>query len=226
MELAALFSGGKDSTFAVYEALKRGHKVKYLISIVSRNPESYMFHYPDIEYTRYQAEAMEMPLIAETTKGEKEKELVDLKRVLRKIKKEIDGISVGGLASRYQYERVKKMADSLNLKLFAPLWKKDMKQYWKTLLESGFKIMVVAVSCEGLGKDWLGRIIDRNALIELERLSKKHGFHLGFEGGEAETFVLDCPVFKKSIEILEAEKIWEGDSGMYLFKKIKLIDKR
>ncbi|RLJ07759.1 MAG: TIGR00289 family protein, partial [Candidatus Aenigmatarchaeota archaeon] len=58
MELAALFSGGKDSTFAVYEALKRGHKVKYLISIVSRNPESYMFHYPDIEYTRYQAEAM------------------------------------------------------------------------------------------------------------------------------------------------------------------------
>ncbi|MEM2784480.1 MAG: TIGR00289 family protein, partial [Nitrososphaerota archaeon] len=46
-----------------------------------------------------------------------------------------------------------------------------------------------------------------------------------FEGGEAETFVLDGPIFKKKISIIKAEKIWKGYYGHYIIKKAKLINK-
>ena len=44
MNAAILFSGGKDSTMALYYALKEKEDVKYLLSMKSINDESYMFH--------------------------------------------------------------------------------------------------------------------------------------------------------------------------------------
>ena len=98
MRLAVLFSGGKDSTFTVYKALKEGHEVKYLISLISENPASYMFHYPNISLTKVQAELMGIPIITKQTKGEKEKELEDIKSAILEIRKEIDGVGAGALA--------------------------------------------------------------------------------------------------------------------------------
>lgn len=115
MRLAALYSGGKDSTFAVYDSIKNNNEVKYLISIVSKNPESYMFHYPNIKFTRYQAESMNIPWVSRTTKGEKEKELQDLIKAIEGVTKDVDGLLAGGLASKYQYNRIKGIADSLGL---------------------------------------------------------------------------------------------------------------
>ena len=63
MNLAALFSGGKDSVFAVYDMIRKGHNVKYLITMLTENKESYMFHYPNTEYTKLQAESMGIPQI-------------------------------------------------------------------------------------------------------------------------------------------------------------------
>lgn len=225
MRLAALFSGGKDSTFAIYDSLKKNHDVGFLISMISENPESYMFHYPNIKFTSYQAESMGIPIITKDTKGEKEKELEDLKKAVEKIRNQIDGILAGGLASKYQYNRIRVIADFFGLKIIVPYWNIDPVDYWKLLLNADFRIMIIAVACEGLGKDWLGRIIDRKAFEELRKLSDKHRFNLAGEGGEYETFVLDCPLFRKRLEILDAETVWNRDSGFYLFKKVKLAKK-
>ncbi|RLJ09153.1 MAG: TIGR00289 family protein [Candidatus Aenigmatarchaeota archaeon] len=225
MRLAALFSGGKDSVFAVYDSLKKGHTVRYLISMLSRNPDSYMFHYPNIKFVSLQAKSMGIPLITNETKGEKEKEVLDLKNTIEHIREEIDGIIAGGLASNYQYNRIKSVADPLGLKVIIPFWRIEPDEYWKLILDAGFTVIITRVSCEGLGKEWLGKIVDRKTFIELKKISEKHRFHLAFEGGEAETFVLDCPVFKKSIEVVDAERVWEKDSGFYLFKRLKLVNK-
>ncbi len=224
MRLAALYSGGKDSTFAVYDSIKNGHEVKYLISIVSKNPESYMFHYPNIRFTEYQAEAMDIPWVSKTTGGEKEKELQDLKNAIESVTKDVDGLLAGGLASKYQYNRIKGIADSLGLKCIVPYWKIDPEEYWNMILKAGFKVMVIGTACEGLGREWLGRVIDSETFKELKKLSIKHKFNLAGEGGEYETFVLDCPLFKKSLEV-EGETIWNYDSGFYLFKKVRLVKK-
>ncbi|MFH1445069.1 MAG: diphthine--ammonia ligase [Nanoarchaeota archaeon] len=227
MKLAALFSGGKDSTFAVYDSIKKGHEVKCLVSLLPKNPESYMFHYPNTEFTKQQAEAMNIPIIIKETLGEKEKELEDMESALAEAKEKfnVDGVVAGAIASEYQRQRVNDIAKRLGLMVLTPQWNMDPEKYWNILLDSGFKVMIIGVASDGLSKEWLGRVIGEAELRKLRELSQKHRFHLAFEGGEAETFVLDCPLFKRRIEIKEAEIKWEGDSGFYFFKKIKLVDK-
>ena len=93
------------------------------------------------------------------------------------------------------------------------------------VIDSGFKVMISGVFAEGLDQSWLGRIIDADALKELEKISEKTYLHLAFEGGEAETLVIDGPIFKRRIEILDADIDWHLDSGTYNVLDAKLLDK-
>lgn len=224
MKIAALFSGGKDSTLTIYRALKEGHDVKCLIAVGSENKYSYMFQHINLNVTKLQAESMEIPLITKDTKGVKEKELVDLEDVIASVK-DIDCVSAGALLSKYQYDRISNICKKLNLKTYTPLWQSDPEDEWEELLSSGFRVVVSRVAAMGLSKEWIGKEVTRKSLEELKRLSKKNRFHLGFEGGEAETIVIDCPLFKKKLEILNIEKTWDGYSGSLIIKKAKLVDK-
>ncbi len=225
MRVAVLFSGGKDSNLALYKAVQRGWKVKYLVSIISKNPESYMFHYPNIELTQIQAKAMLIPIIKKETLGEKERELEDLKEVLSSIKNEIDGIVSGAIESNYQKQRIDKIAEELGLKSLVPLWHEDPEKLWNEILNLGFEVIITGVFAEGFNKSWLGKKVDFKVLEELKKLNKKYKIHLFGEGGEFETFVLNGPLFKKKIKIIEDETIWKKDSGFYLIKKVKLVRK-
>ncbi len=225
MKLAILFSGGKDSMMTVYKALKEGHEVKYLISLISENQASYMFHYPNINLTNVQADLAGIPLITKKTKGEKEKELVDLKEVISSVKG-IEGIGAGALASKYQYDRVGKICSDLGLKTYTPCWQEDDEKHWEEILDADFEVIITGVAAEGFSSKWLGRKIDENALEELKKLKQKYKIHMGLEGGEGESFVLDCPLFKKKIEIVDSEKIIENEcTGHLVIKKIKLVNK-
>ena len=226
MKLGALFSGGKDSTFALYKAMKKD-KVACLISMISENPESYMFHTPNISLVGLQAEAMGLPLLKASTKGEKEKELKDLERAILRAKKEygIGGVVTGAVASQYQYERIGKICRQLGLECLNPLWKKDQVALLEDLLKSGFKVIISGVFAYPLGKDWLGREMDRKMIAELAKLQEKYKINPSGEGGEIETTVLDCPLFKKRLKILEVEKVWRGDSGIFAVRKAELVNK-
>ncbi|MEM3077423.1 MAG: ATP-binding protein, partial [Candidatus Nitrosotenuis sp.] len=106
-------------------------------------------------------------------------------------------------------------AKSLNLNVVAPLWKKNQKQYMQQLIDFGFEFIITSVSCDGLDQSWLGKKITREDLNILEGLSKKHGFNLSFEGGEAETFVTNCPLFFAPINITKSETHWNGYRGRF-----------
>jgi diphthine-ammonia ligase len=223
---AVLYSGGKDSTMATYKALEQGWEVKYLVSMISENPESYMYHSSNIHLTELSAQTMNIPLIKADTKGEKEKELKDLKLVLSDLKDDgVEAIFTGALASQYQKSRIDKLCDSLSLRSCAPLWLCDPQEYMEELIKANFEVIIVSVSAEGLDESWLGRQLDHELLDDLLKIHDKYGVHLAFEGGEAETLVLDCPLFQKKINIIEAENIWQKDSGHYFIKKANLIDK-
>ncbi len=226
MKLAILFSGGKDSTFTVYKALKDGHEVKYLVSLISENPASYMFHYPNIGLTKTLADNMDIPIITKQTKGEKEKELEDIRDVLSGIKKEIDGVGAGALASRYQYDRVANICKELGLKTYTPCWMQDAEEHWKEILGAGFEVIVTGIAAEGLTKKWLGRKVGWEELEELKKIREKTGIHLGFEGGEGETLVLDCPLYKKRVEVVESKVLMENEcTGQLKIETIKLVEK-
>lgn len=157
---------------------------------------------------------MNIPIVIQNTSGKKEEELEDLERVIKKVKDEfkIKGIITGAIQSIYQASRIQKICDKLNLECFNPLWQKDELEYWNELLDNKFEIIITKVACEGLYQGWLGKKINKNNLKNLIDLSKKFKFHLGFEGGEAESFVLNCPLFKKQLKIVDSKISGEKNS--------------
>lgn len=228
MKLAALYSGGKDSTMALYWALRQGHEVKCLVTMLPQRNDSYMYQVPNVEFTKYHSEALGIPLIALKTSGVKEEELKELKEALSLAKKKygIEGVTAGALASTYQKERVEKICGELNLKCFSPYWHCEPEEYMNEILRSGFKVVITAVAAEGLGKELLGKALTPQLLKELKQIRKKTSFHLGFEGGEAESIVVDCPIFKKRLEIVDSEVVMEGRNSGYLkIKKMRLVGK-
>jgi len=227
MKVAVLFSGGKDSVFALHRAIEQGRDVAVLIVLKSANPYSYMFHVPNIDLVKMQAKALKIPIIFKKTEGIKEKELKDLKAALTQAKRQykIEGVVSGAVASDYQRYRIEAVCGDLGLRSLALLWHLDPETYMIELIKAGFKVIITAVAAEGFDEHWLGKELSMEALEELKILHQRYGIHISGEGGEFETLVIDGPIFKKKIEILDAEKIWKGDNGQYIIKKAKLSRK-
>jgi len=201
MKLGVLFSGGKDSCLALHKARQEGHEIRYLLTVLPSNFDSFMFHKPYEDLLKKQAERLGMELVSVKSRGEKEKELEDLKKLIEQVREDIEGVAVGGIASSYQGKRIKKICDELGLEFIAPLWDYNSEDVWKELLDSEFKVILTKVSCEGIPKDFLGKIIDKKMLDRLKKLGEKYKFRIDFEGGEAESAVLGMPGFKKDIKI-------------------------
>ncbi len=201
MKCAVLFSGGKDSTYAAYVARKEGYTISCLISVISENPESYMFHTPSISEVKKQADSMDIPIIICNTKGEKELELIDLERVIKKTINDfgINAVITGAVESAYQASRIQKICDNLDLDCFNPLWQKNQIELLNDLLKNNFKIMIIGVFAYPLDETWLGKIIDKEFIKKVKSLQKKYDINPAGEGGEFETFVLNCPLFKKEL---------------------------
>ncbi|MDD3083704.1 MAG: diphthine--ammonia ligase [Candidatus ainarchaeum sp.] len=225
--IGALFSTGKDSIYAMQLMKKQGYEIKCLITIESKNKDSFMFHTPTIKLARLQAKALGVPLIIIKTKGEKEKELVDLKKAIKKAIKEfgIEGVCSGALFSNYQRERIENICEALGIRAFAPLWHFNQKKYLDFLLKENFKIMITKIACYGLNEKWLGKIISKKDVLELSILEKKFGINIAGEGGEYETFVIDASFFRKKI-LIDFEKKLENDfTGFIKINKAKLVKK-
>lgn len=228
MRLGALFSSGKDSSYALYLMQKQGYEIKCLITIKSKNPDSFMFHTPNIEMTKLQAEAMELPLLEQTTEGKKEDEIRDLEKALEKAKEKykIGGVVTGALFSDYQRTRIEKVCDKINLKVFSPLWHKDQEKEVRDLVKEGFKVVLSSVAAEGLDRNWLGKELGNGMIDRLVKLNKKSGLNVAGEGGEYESLVLDAPMFKKKIEITDADIIEEDKNiARLIIKKAELAKK-
>ena len=222
-----LFSGGKDSVFALWFAIHQGYEIACLLTIFPQRSDSWMFHYPDIEWTRLQAEAVGIPQVTAKASGVKEEELGAMKEALLELKRTrgIDCVVTGAIASEYQKWRIETICYELGLRSVAPLWRKDPEQLLTEQVEMGFEFILTACMAMGLGPDWLGRMIDSKAIDELKSISRRYGISLVFEGGEAETYVLNAPIFSKKIRVVEAHPVWKGDSGSLDIIRASLYDK-
>jgi len=228
LKLGALISTGKDSLYAAFVMKEQNYDLTCALSLVSDNPSSYMFHTPNIGLVKLQAEAMDIPLVCVKTKGEKEKELKDLKNALKKAKSryKIDGIITGALYSSYQRDRIEKIADSLGLKVFSPLWHINQETEMKEIVRNNFDVIISSIAAEGLTKSDLGRKIDLNFIERMVKLNEKVGVNIAGEGGEFESLVLDCPLFHKRIVIKESRPVMENENtGFFIVDKALLEEK-
>ena len=213
MNLAALFSGGKDSTYSIYKAKQMGHDIKCLITVFPKSDNSHLLHFPNIELTKLQSETLKIPQITSISNSDDlSDEMYALEVLIEKARADfqIDGLVHGGISSEFQKKKFEKICKEDNLNIITPLWKTNPKEYMINLLNSNFKFILTSVSSDGLDETWLGKIISIDDVSLLSNLSNKHGFNLNFEGGEAETFVTDCPIYSHPIKINKSQTMWDG----------------
>jgi diphthine-ammonia ligase len=222
MTNACLLSGGKDSMLALHKAVELGAKIDLLITMRSANRESYMFHYPNVELAAMQAKALGIRHVFAETEGKKEEELKDLESALK-----ANGVKLlvtGATYSRYQADRINAIAGRLGIEHLAPLWHVDPIEELNEIA-ARYNVIITSVSAEGLGTSLLGKRIDASMIEQLKEANRKHGINLVFEGGEAETFVLDAPLFKRRIVVEKARVEENGTNGVYLIEKAALANK-
>jgi len=221
----SLFSGGKDSSWALYRALQAEKPVERLVT-VHPTGDSYMYHVPATELAALAADSIGIELLdvrpddfgaadAVDSSAQGDAELAPLERALAALAGEwggVGGVTAGAVESEYQTSRIRGLCDRLDAELFAPLWREDPRELAEAMLAAGFEIVIVQVAAAGLDASWLGRRLDREALDDLAALDEEYGVHVLGEGGEFETLVTDAPHMDRRIE-LDYEPVWEGARG-------------
>ena len=224
MVLASLFTGGKDSTYATYLVQQRLGKVKHLLTMLSENPDSWMFHTANIDLAGMVAKAIGIPQTIFKTSGNRDEELEDLGKAISSLG--VEGIISGAISSSYQKKRIDSICKNLNIEHISPLWRRGGAKLLEEMVASGMIIMITAVAARGLDERWLGRLIDTKALKELREINLKYGVDICGDGGEMETIVLDAPWFHRRIKLKKARRVWERDSGRYIITDAVLKPKK
>ena len=224
MKLALLFSGGKDSAWAGRLAQVTGHELCCLLTIRSKNPESYLYHTPNIDLTALQAEAMGVPLLVQESTGVEEVELADLRKLIERAQHErhIEGIVTGALDSVYQATRFQRICAELRLALFNPLWQRDQQEHVAELVAARCEIAISSIAAYPMERTWLGRRLDEQNLAELRVLQERHAISPAGEGGELETLSLWMPGWPRRIVVDEARTEYNEYAGTWHVTKAHL----
>ena len=220
----ALFSGGKDSSWALYRALETGLPVSHLLT-VHPSADSYMYHVPETGLARLAADAVGVDHVEVTADdldateamdagAQGDRELAPLERALRGLvaDREVAGVTAGAVESEYQTSRIEALCDRLGLDLFAPLYGEAPERLGRAMVDAGFEIRVVAVAAAGLDESWLWRRLDDAALDDLLALQDRYGVHPLGEGGEFETVVVAGPHMDGRLDV-DHETEWDGHRG-------------
>ncbi|PFX20718.1 Diphthine--ammonia ligase [Stylophora pistillata] len=247
MRVVALISGGKDSCYNMMQCVQQGHTIIALANLKPRGDadelDSYMYQTVGHNAIDLYAQAMDLPLYRGTIEGSsvdqgkvytesQGDEVEDLYKLLKNIKEKIefDAVSTGAILSDYQRVRVEHVCSRLGLSSLAYLWRRDQTELLGEMISSGVEAILIKVAAMDLSpKRHLGLpIADVYSLMC--NLKDKYGSNVCGEGGEYETFTLDCPLFKKRIVIEESESVIHSDDafapvGFLCFKKIHVEDK-
>jgi len=225
VKVACLWSGGKDSAYACYLTSKMGFKIKRIVTFYPQNPESMLFHVPNVKWTALQAESIGLPQDLVTTPQNSEHKVIE--QTLSQLKRYhgIEGIVSGVMASNYQRKILQEICDKVGLELITPLWGLNPLDVLQRILNEKFKVLIVGVYAEGFSSQWLGKEIDEAFMEHLKRLIKTWSIHPCGEGGEYETFVTDAPCFKRKIKVLNYRITWHRNWGEMIILNAELADK-
>ncbi|CAG8683821.1 15976_t:CDS:2, partial [Acaulospora morrowiae] len=249
MKVVALISGGKDSCFNMLHCIANNHQI---IALANLRPsassdkdelDSFMYQTVGHDAIEYYSECMNLPLYRREifgspliqdydyreTPGDETEDLFLLLKQVKESHPEIEGVSAGAILSNYQRVRVENVCNRLGLMSLAYLWRRDQKELLSEMISSGINAILIKVAAIGLKPTHLGKSIEE-MYSHLCNLNEKYDVHICGEGGEYETFTLDCPLFVKKIIVHDVETVLHSDNAVatvaYLrFKMLTLEDK-
>ncbi|MFO8050989.1 MAG: diphthine--ammonia ligase [Thermoplasmatota archaeon] len=224
MKVCCLFSGGKDSCYSLHRMLLSGFEVPVLLTMRSENKDPWLYQTPGMEVYHLFGDLTGIETRIITTPGKREEDQDVLCGALVALKEEfdLDGVCSGALLSDYQRMVFSHAAWDAGLVSYTPIWRKDGKTFMRELCDQGFRFVILSYASEGFKPSDLGRLIAESDLERLFRISDQWGSHPAFEGGEAETLVLDAPLYRRRLQI-KGSIIEEGPyNSRYVIEEAEL----
>ena len=223
MLVVGLVSGGKDSCYNMVQCVAAGHSIVALANLRPSGGEleadSQMFQTVGWSNVQLLAEAMDLPLYVEETAMEARAagreyspvegdEVEDLYRLLARVQEDTgcEGVSVGAILSDYQRVRVESVCLRLGMTPLAFLWRRQQSALLREMVEHKVEAVLVKVACLGLDSSHLGLTLAQ-AEPGLTRLAGLYGVNVCGEGGEFETFTLDCPLFRRRLVVSDSSVV-------------------
>ncbi|KAI8825669.1 ATP-binding protein [Fimicolochytrium jonesii] len=242
MKVVALISGGKDSCFNMMHCVANGHKIvalanlKPAVSSGKDELDSYMYQTVGHDAIDMYSGCMDLPMFRREIQGQSisrgsdyrptvEDEVEDLYELLSEVKRSIpnvEAVATGAILSNYQRVRVENVCSRLGLTSLAYLWERDQKELMQEMIASGLHSILIKVACMGLTPKHLGQSL-AEVHPHLLRLNERYGAHVCGEGGEFETFTLDCPLFIKRIVIDKMEEVIHSDDGVVTVAYLRIV---
>ncbi|MCX5714721.1 MAG: diphthine--ammonia ligase [Candidatus Omnitrophica bacterium] len=212
------WSGGKDSCLACYKAFKQGYDVRYLLNFISRESKRGCFHGLEGNLLRFQAERIGIPLVQKEVSPDMKRYEEEFKAGVTELKSgDIGAMIFGDIYLDEHKTWIERVCGDLNIAAVEPLWGDSARKLVEEFIDLGFKAIIVSCKADVMGKEFIGRRIDRDLISELE----KKGICPCGEKGEFHTLVVDGPIFDKPIEILESEIVIKESFWTHWFLDIK-----
>lgn len=222
MQAVVSWSGGKDSCLAYYKAISDGVEISHLLNLISTDAKRSMSHQVAPKLIAEQAAAIGVPVIQKRVTWDTYEQ--GFKEAISELKaKGVEAIVTGDIDLPEGKEWNDKMGSELGVKFISPLWENEPGQILSDFIDAGFEALVVCVKAEALAERWIGRKINRSFIDELQGISKVHPCG---ELGEYHTLVIDGPIFRKRIEILDSKPVSRERYWFLDICKYKLTVKR
>jgi|HubBroStandDraft_1064217.scaffolds.fasta_scaffold00365_13 diphthine-ammonia ligase len=224
MTVTALVSGGKDSIYSAYLADTQGRTVDELVVLRPADPESMMYHTPNLDLVALQAEAWGKSYRSVEVPGHDEpSELAALEQAMAG---RSGWVVAGAIASSYQWARLLAVADRVGRPVYTPLWRKDPGRVVREEISAGLDIRLVHLAAEPLSDELLGLRLDAATLAEIEsRSARVRTTNVAGEGGEYESLVVDAPFFRSRIELDRVERQVDGSVSRLRVHDAHLVPK-
>ena len=207
-------SGGKDSVYALYTALKEGLNVTGLMFITIGGKA----HLENKSMLKLVSEAIGIPSIVVGPKTE------DIRKALKKLNANV--LVSGVMTTPEHLDYYKEILDPINVKQYSPLFGKKPLDALAEMQQLGFHSLIIEIDTAlGSNKNWLGQEISQDILNEITRLVDERKMNPIGEFGEYHTMVLDCPIYTKKIVIEKSKTTWKGSKGYLIIKKAHLQPK-
>ncbi|KAJ3563369.1 hypothetical protein NP233_g8983 [Leucocoprinus birnbaumii] len=251
MKYVALLSGGKDSCFNLLHCQKNGHE---LVAAASLGPEpgkglvvSTLILTVGQDAIHFVARALDVPLYrrvitgsaveqgseygarsklgkeATGVQGDETEDLYELLASVKAAHPDVQGVSVGAILSNYQRVRVEHVCSRLGLTPLAYLWQRDQAELLNEMVEAGMEAILIKVAGIGLTPQHLGKTLSQMQ-PHLTKLNTLYGSHVCGEGGEYESLTLDCPLFKRRIQLKDVETVIHSDSSFATVAYLRIKD--
>ena len=167
-----MYTGGKDSCYALHLAVAQGFEPVCLVTLRPRGWESLLFHYPGLDLVKLHAEALGLPLLEVEAGDDEYSALVQALRTARSVCG-CRYVSSGALLSHSQRVRFVMAGAEAGVTLYAPNWGRRHDRYLVELVEAGIEFIIVSVQAYGLPVSLLGRPVTRE-MVESRAARPRH----------------------------------------------------